>query len=177
MFLGLSLFSGCVHFSYSKGSSFLIFSGLFRGSSTRLFCFIVLLFLHSIGLLSLPRVHVINYNVGHVWHRLWQSDFTHNHKQAQDPPGSLHAIVSPVEWSSLKGRGPRWFTVRKTIWFTKCDFTYNGKRVTNRLKIPQGLSTLCFVSGVKFPQGEGSAVIHRKKDRPALQRRDCWRFV
>ena len=25
---------------------------------------------------------------------------------------------------------------------------------------------------MKFPQGEGSAVIHRKKNRPALQRRD-----
>ena len=36
------------------------------------------------------------------------------HKQAQDPPGSLHANISSVEWSSLKGRGPRWFTVRKT---------------------------------------------------------------
>ena len=53
------------------------------------------------------------------------------------------------------------------------DFTQNGKQVVNRLKIPQGLSTLmCIVGGVKFPQGEGSAVIHRKKNRPALQRRD-----
>ena len=44
--------------------------------------------------------------------------------------------------------------------------------MVNRLKIPQGLSTLIFVGGVKFPQGEGSAVINRKKNRPALQRRD-----
>ena len=27
---------------------------------------------------------------------------------------------------------------------------------------------------MKFPQGEGSAVIHRKKNRPALQRHDIW---
>ena len=52
------------------------------------------------------------------------------------------------------------------------DFTHKGKQVVNRLKIPQGLSTLSFVGGVKFPQGEGSAVIYRKKNRPALQRRD-----
>ena len=30
----------------------------------------------------------------------------------------------------------------------------------------------CFVGGVKFPQREWSAVIHRKKNRPALQRHD-----
>ena len=42
--------------------------------------------------------------------------------------------------------------------------------MVNRLKIPQGLSTLLFVGGVKFPRGEGSAVIHRKKNRPAVQR-------
>ena len=29
-------------------------------------------------------------------------------KQAQDPPGSLHSIVSPVEWSSLNGSSPQW---------------------------------------------------------------------
>ena len=44
-------------------------------------------------------------------------------KQAQDPLGSLHTRISPVEWSSLKGRGPRWFTVRKTTCFHK-DTTY-----------------------------------------------------
>ena len=34
-----------------------------------------------------------------------------------------------------------------------------------------------FVGGVKFPQGEGSAVIHRKKNRPALQRHDIKAFL
>ena len=45
-------------------------------------------------------------------------------KQAQDPPGSLHTIVSSVEWSSLKGRSPWWFTVRKTTCFTEMPHTY-----------------------------------------------------
>ena len=31
-----------------------------------------------------------------------------------------------------------------------CDFTHNRKQVVNRLKIPQGLSTLLFHRGVKF---------------------------
>ena len=53
-----------------------------------------------------------------------------------------------------------------SLW--QCEFTYNSKRVVNRLKIPQGLSTLLFVGGVKFPQGEGSAVIHRKKNDLAI---------
>ena len=44
------------------------------------------------------------------------------------------------------------------------EFTRNRKQVVNRLKIPQGLSTVCFIGGVKFPQGEGSAVVHRKKN-------------
>ena len=53
-------------------------------------------------------------------HSLWRSDFTVcNREQAQDPLGSLHIVVSSVEWSSLKGRGPRWFTVRTTTCFTK----------------------------------------------------------
>ena len=66
-----------------------------------------------IGLLCLLRMNAINSCVSDTWQRLWRDDFTHNGKQAQDPSGSLHAYVSSVEWSSLKGRGPRWFTVRK----------------------------------------------------------------
>ena len=46
LFLSLSLFSDSVDFSYSKGSFFLFFSGLFRASSsTALFFFLVLFFL------------------------------------------------------------------------------------------------------------------------------------
>ena len=49
--------------------------------------------------------------VCHICQCLWQDDFRHNReqggKQAQDPPGSLHTVVSSVELSSLKGRGPR----------------------------------------------------------------------
>ena len=45
LFQGLSSFSDSVDFSYSKGSFFLIFLGLFcRSSSTALFFFLVLLF-------------------------------------------------------------------------------------------------------------------------------------
>ena len=46
LFSGLSIFSDSVDFSYSKGSFFLIFLGLFCGSSsTALFFFLVLFFL------------------------------------------------------------------------------------------------------------------------------------
>jgi len=45
LFESLSLFSESVDLSFSKGSFFLIFSGLFRGSSsTALFFFLVLFF-------------------------------------------------------------------------------------------------------------------------------------
>ena len=49
-----------------------------------------------------------------------------------------------------------------SLW--ESDFTCHREQVVNRLKIPQGLSTLYFAGGVKFPQGEGSAVVHRKKN-------------
>ena len=70
--------------------------------------------------------HVSQTVVG--WLHLWTDG-----KQAQDPPEPLDTIVSSVEGSSLKGRCPRWFTVRKTTchWVPKmplvnfwpCDFT------------------------------------------------------
>ena len=93
--------------------------GFFMGrSSTALFFFLVLFFSFStpyiVLLCKFLRMHAINSCVGDTWQRLWRDDFTHNGKQAQDPPGSLHTNVSSVEWSSLKGSGPRWFTVRKT---------------------------------------------------------------
>ena len=46
--------------------------------------------------------------------------------------------------------------------FWQCEFTRDRKQVVNKLKSLQGLSTL--VSGVKFPQGEGSVVIYRKRN-------------
>jgi len=59
LFSGLSLFlsfySDCVDFSYSEGSFFLFFSGIFHASSTVLFFFQVLFFLA--GLL---RMHTLN---------------------------------------------------------------------------------------------------------------------
>ena len=69
-FEGLSLFSDSVEFSFSKGSFFLIFSGLFRGSSSpALFFFLsgsVLSSTPYIGLLCLLRMHAINSCVGDV---------------------------------------------------------------------------------------------------------------
>ena len=70
--------SDSVDFSYSKGSFFLIFSGLFRGSSSTalLFFFLFSFFLFFfflvsilsntpyIGLLCLLRMHAINSCVG-----------------------------------------------------------------------------------------------------------------
>ena len=44
------------------------------------------------------------------------------------------------------------------------EFTCNHKQVVNRLKPPRVSPHYCFVSGVKFPKGAGSAVIHRKKN-------------
>ena len=45
--------------------------------------------------------------------------------------GSLHTIVSLVEWSSLKGRILLWFTVRKTTCFTKMPLvTISGHMIS-----------------------------------------------
>ena len=62
LFLGLSLFSDSVDFSYSKGSLFLFFSEIFHASSTVLFFFLVLFYLA--GLHCLLRMHAINSCVG-----------------------------------------------------------------------------------------------------------------
>ena len=102
------------------------------------------------------------------WNHLYSET---GHKQAQDPPGSLHTIVSLVEWSAPKGRSPQWFTIRKMTCFTnmlhtymsvsptassvKCEFTPNQKQVINRLKIPQGLSTLLFRRWSEVPSRGG----------------------
>ena len=41
-------------------------------------------------------------------------------KRLKIPYGhSVHTLMSSAEWMSLKGRGPRWFTVRKTTCFLK----------------------------------------------------------
>ena len=50
----------------------------------------------------------------------------------------------------------------RSLW--QGDFTQNCKQVVNRLKIPRVSPHYCFTGGVKFPQGEGSAVIHRMKN-------------
>ena len=40
----------------------------------------------------------------------------------------------------------------------------NSLVIVNKLKSPRVSPHYCFVGGVKFPQGEGSSVIHRKKN-------------
>ena len=54
-------FSDSVDFSYSKGSFFLFFSGIFQGSSSAALFFLVLFFL---ALLCLLRIHALNSCVG-----------------------------------------------------------------------------------------------------------------
>ena len=44
------------------------------------------------------------------------------------------------------------------------EFICSHKQVVNRLKPPRVSPHYCFIGGVKFPQGEGSAVIHHKKN-------------
>ena len=62
LFLELSVFSDSVDFSYSEGSFFLFFSGIFHASSTVLFFFLVLFFLA--GLHCLLRMQAVNSCVG-----------------------------------------------------------------------------------------------------------------
>ena len=106
LFLGLSLFSDSVDFSYSEGSFFLFFPLIFPASSTMPFFFLVLFFLAVLH--CLLRMHALNYYVGDTWQWLWWDDFTHN-----------------------------------------------GKQVVNRLKIPQGLSTLMFRRWSEVPSRGG----------------------
>ena len=40
----------------------------------------------------------------------------------------------------------------------------NSLLIVNKLKSPRVSPQYCFVGGVKFPQGEGSTVIYRKKN-------------
>ena len=49
-----------------------------------------------------------------------------------------------------------------SLW--QCEFKCNRKRVVTGSRSPRVSPHCCFVGGVKFPQGEGSAVIHRKKN-------------
>ena len=44
------------------------------------------------------------------------------------------------------------------------ELTHNHKQVVNRPKPPRVSPHYCFIGGVKFPKGEGCAVIHHKKN-------------
>ena len=99
------------HFSYSSQGFFvgLLLSEFLSGS--------LLSSTPYIGLLCLLRMHAINSCVDDTWQRLWRDDFTQNGKQVVNRlkiPQGLSTLMFR-RWSEvpLKGRGPRWFTVRK----------------------------------------------------------------
>ena len=53
----------------------------------------------------------------------------------------------------------------RSLW--QDDFTYNPRRVVNRLKIPRVSAQTCVVSGGKSRHGAGwSAVLHREENDP-----------
>ena len=56
----------------------------------------------------------------------------------------------------------------KTVHVCHClwqgEFARNRKQVVNWLKPPRVSPHYCFIGGVKFPKGEGSMVIHHKKN-------------
>ena len=53
------------------------------------------------------------------------------------------------------------------------DFTCACKQVVNRLKTPMVSPHSCFIGGVKFPQGQGSSMIHRKKNDEVYKDATC----
>ena len=110
-----------------------------------------------------------------MWHSLWQGEFTPNRKQAQPPRVSPHyCFVGGVKFPQGDGSA---VVHRKKNDLLHKDTTYTDKYVSptdsgnvnslvivKKLKSPRVSPHYCFVGGVKFPQGEGSAVIHRKKN-------------
>ena len=68
--------------------------------------------------------------------------------------------------------------VHVSLW--QGDFTQNGKQVVNRLKIPQGLSTLLFHRWSEVPSRGGVRGDSPYEKLPALQRchlsvfSECW---
>ena len=53
------------------------------------------------------------------------------------------------------------------------DFTCACKQVVNRLKTPMVSPHFCFIGGVKVPQGQGSSMIHRKKNDQVYKDATC----
>ena len=105
LFLGLSLFSDSVDFSYSEDSFFLFFSRNFQVSSAVLFFFLVLFFLA--GLHCLQKMYALNSCVGDTWQGLWRDDFTHNDKQVVNRlqiPQGLSTLMFR-RWGEVPSRG------------------------------------------------------------------------
>ena len=104
--LFLCLFSDSVDFSYSKGSFFLFFSGIFHASSTLLFSPFLILF-YLAGLHCLLRMHALNSCVSDTWQRLWRADFTHKGKQVVNRLKIRQGLSTLMflRWSEVPSRG------------------------------------------------------------------------
>ena len=82
----------------------------------------------------------------------------------------IHTIGSSVEWSSLNGRGPWWFTVRKMDLLYKDDTV--SVTASRRVKIPHGFSAVLLVDWF-FSQRESSMLIYRKKKKKKKKKKTC----
>ena len=79
-------------------------------------------------------------------------------------------------WGGGRGRGQSYpclypallVCTCRSLW--PCDFTHNRKQVVNRLKIPQGLSTLLFHRWSEVPSRGGVRGDSPYEKLPALQR-------
>ena len=65
--------------------------------------------------------------------------------------------------------------VTYSLW--QAEITRNREKVVNRLRSPRVSPHYCFIGGVKFPQGEGSAVIHCKKNDPLQKMANTYNYV
>ena len=109
----------------------------------------------------------------HVCHSLWQGEFTCNHKQVVNglkpprvsphnclvvgvkfPKGEGSAVIHHKK-NDLLHKDATYIYVCVTYSLWKCEFTRNRKQVVNRLKIPQGLSTLLFRRWSEVPSRGG----------------------
>ena len=72
----------------------------------------------------------------------------------------LFFLFSTAFWGMFCRCGSKW----------QCDFTHNRKQVVNRLKIPQGLSTLLFHRWSEVPSRGGVRGDSPYEKLPALQR-------
>ena len=83
------------------------------------------------------------------------------------PHPSLHALIHGRKNKLLHvACSTKTLHVCVTYSLWQAEITRNREKVVNRLRSPRVSPHYCFIGGVKFPQGEGSAVIHCKKNDP-----------